>query len=230
MSWLACVRFHHCRDGPRLSRGKGSMTQPSGNTTYLQALLDRAAPDERAYDELIAHAWQRLLRLTRKMLRNYPQLRRWEQTDDVFQTAALRLHRALAEVRPATVRDFFGLAATQIRRTLIDLARHHFGPHGDAAHYRGDVGPQRSGAAREAADRCRPESLQEWTEFHEAVERLPAPEREVFQLVWYGGLKQHEPPGQLGVSLPTVQRRWYAAQLGLYHALHGEPPSLGERA
>ena len=67
------------------------------------------------------------------MFRNYPHLRRWEQTDDVFQTAALKLHRSLAEVKPESVRQFFGLAATQIRRTLIDLARHHYGPEGSAA-------------------------------------------------------------------------------------------------
>ena len=125
-------------------------------------------------------------------------------------------------VRPATVREFFGLAATQIRRTLIDLARHHFGPHGEAGRYQGDVG--------QAAGGCRPESLQDWTDFHEAVERLPGPEREVFHLVWYGGLTQNEAAGLLGVSVPTVQRRWYAARLALYDALHGEPPPVGDRA
>ena len=101
------------------------MPAPGDNTTQLQAILDLAAQGtETAYDELIARASQRLLKLTRKMLRQYPRLRRWEESDDVFQTAALRLHRSLAEVKPESVRGFFGLAATQIRRTLLDLARH----------------------------------------------------------------------------------------------------------
>ena len=34
------------------------------------------------------------------------------------------------EVPPPNVRDFFGLAVVQIRRLLIDLARHYFGPRG----------------------------------------------------------------------------------------------------
>jgi hypothetical protein len=69
------------------------------------------------------------------MLRNYPRLRRWEQTDDVFQTAALSLFRSLTKVKPKTTREFFGLAVTKFRHTLIDRARHHFGPHGQAAHH-----------------------------------------------------------------------------------------------
>ena len=79
------------------------MSQPEGNTTQLQALLDLAAEgQDDAYGELIAMASDRLLKLTRKMLRNYPHLRRWEQTDDVFQSAAMRLHQSLSEVKPDT--------------------------------------------------------------------------------------------------------------------------------
>ena len=38
----------------------------------------------------------------------------------------------------------------------------------------------------------RPETLASWAEFHEAVERLADPEREVFELVWYGGMVQQD--------------------------------------
>lgn len=120
------------------------MDRPNGNSTQLQVLLDRAADGSgAAYDELIALASQRLLKLTRKMLRNYPQLRRWEQTDDVFQNAVLRLHRSLADVQPQSVRDFFGLAATQIRRTLIDLATQ---PTEDLHHVRETFGHESGGS------------------------------------------------------------------------------------
>ena len=50
-----------------------------------------------------------------------------EQTDDVLQNAVVRLLRALEEVRPPSVRAFFGLAATQMRRELLDLARRYQG-------------------------------------------------------------------------------------------------------
>ena len=110
-----------------------------GNSIQLQPLLDLAAEgSDEAYGELISQASERLLKLTRRMLRDFPKLKRWEQTDDVFQTAALRLYRSLAEVQPDSVREFFGLGTTQIRRTLIDLARQHFGPEGHGAKHHTD--------------------------------------------------------------------------------------------
>ena len=73
-------------------------------------------------------ACARLRQLTCAMLKDYPRLKRWEETDDVFQNASLRLYRALGKVRPASVREFFRLAAVQIRRELIDRSSNC--PHG----------------------------------------------------------------------------------------------------
>ena len=67
---------------------------------------------DEAYGELVSRASERLLKLTHRMIQDFPRLRRWEQTDDVFQTAAMRLYRSLSEVKPDFVRDFFGLAAS----------------------------------------------------------------------------------------------------------------------
>ncbi len=81
----------------------------------IQKSLDRLRA---ARDELIAVAADRLRLLTRQMLRDYPDVHRWEQTDDVMQKAVLRLCRALEAVPLATVRDFFRVAALQVRREL----------------------------------------------------------------------------------------------------------------
>jgi len=210
------------------------MEHSDESTVQLQRLLDRAAGgDERAYEELIARASERLHKLVRKMLRNNPRLRRWEETDDVFQLAALRLHRSLLEVRPDSPRSFFGLAATQIRRTIIDLARHHFGPEGEAARHHTEArriaADDQGGRLQDVDDRRgAPDSASAWTEFHEAVEALPVEEREVLDLVWYGGLTQREAAGLLGISEPTVKRRWRAARLRLHAALGGERPPSDE--
>jgi RNA polymerase sigma factor (sigma-70 family) len=208
------------------------MGQTEGNTAQFQQLLDQAAEgSEDAYGELIHRASARLMRLTRKMLRSYPHLRRWEQTDDVFQTAVMRLHRSLSEVNPESVRHFFALSTTQIRRTLIDLARHHFGPEGQAARHQSDAGGAVSHGGHEVQDQPdtgdRPESLESWAQFHETVEQLPTAEREVFELVWYGGMVQREIATLLGISEPTVKRRWRAARLQLHQTLDGASP-LGE--
>ena len=145
------------------------MGEIEGDTVQFQQLLDRAAGGSQdAYGELINRASERLLRLTRKMLRSYPHLRRWEQTDDVFQTAARRLHRSLSEVKPESVRHFFALAATQIRRTLIDLARHHFGPEGQAAKHQSHAGEGVSHGhdLRNKPDTGDPpETLESWAQF-----------------------------------------------------------------
>lgn len=199
----------------------------------LAEWIDRLGQgDPRAREQLINVACDRLLKLTRKMLRDSPRIGRWEQTDDVFQNAALRLHRALSDVKPPTVRDFFRLAATQVRRELIDLARHHYGPLGGGAN---QVSRGRSNDNSEShvssdvhgADQTHdPDRLAQWTEFHRQIELLPDEEREVFELLWYQELTQAQAAGILGVSERTVKRRWLAGRLKLSEALQGGLPGL----
>ena len=190
------------------------MAEISANTTQLQMLLDEGS--DAAYEQLLSIAYGRLHKLARRMLRDFPKLRRWENTDDVFQSAALRLVRSLSEVRPESVRQFFGLAATQIRRTLIDLARHHYGPEGQAAHHASRAGNERAGNAES------PETLASWAEFHERVGRLPEDDREVFQLLWYSGTTQRQAAELLGLSERTVLRRYHRAKLALREAIRGD--------
>ena len=107
-----------------------------GHTTKLKQWLELARTGNvDARTETIDHACERLRLLTRKMLKGYPRVKRWSETDDVLQNAMMRLHRSLIEVKPETPRQFYGLGATQIRRELIDLARNHFGPHGIGANH-----------------------------------------------------------------------------------------------
>lgn len=201
------------------------MPQDSQQTAHL---LDRLqAGDPAAQAAIIDHACDRLRKLTRKMLGGYSRLRRWEETDDVLQNAMIRLHRSLADVKPASPRQFYGLAATQIRRTLIDLVRHHFGPEGPAASHHTDGADTREegGSVGQQSDPLdEPENLIEWADFHEAIERLPVEERETFHLLWYDGLTQVEAAEVLGVTERTVRRRWYMARLALQVAFDGHQP------
>jgi len=181
------------------------------STTQLQALIDKG--DDQAYGELLTLASSRLHTLARKMLREFPRLRRWEETDDVFQAAVLRLHQSLSEVRPSSAKDFLSLAATQIRRTLIDLARHHYGPEGPGAKHESDADNE------QYCEADSPEKLAAWAEFHQQVEQLADQEREVFQLLWYAGSTQREAAELLGISERTVLRRYYRARLALKDSL-----------
>jgi RNA polymerase sigma-70 factor (ECF subfamily) len=199
------------------------------DSTVIQALIARLRTDnEAARLELLNRANDRLTRLTRKMLRDYPGVHRWEQTDDVLQNALLRLYRALEQVSPPTVVDFFRLAAVQIRRELIDLARRYSGPLGLGAHHSSRAGVDESGgglARLDAPDSTYdPGRLAEWTDFHLKVETLPDDVREIVDLLFYQGLSQAEAAAALDVSERTVKRRWQAARLALHEALGGRLP------
>jgi RNA polymerase sigma-70 factor (ECF subfamily) len=206
------------------------MADLGSHSAQLQSWLERLRPGDdaafrQARSELIRHACGRLEQLTRRMLRHYPRLRRWEQTEDVLQNALLRLHRSLESIQPGSAAQFYGLAATQIRRELIDLARHHFGPQGAGARHDTD-GAGEPGEGRldrkEADAGGEPATLAEWTEFHARVEELPDAERTVFNLLWYEGLRQSEAAHLLGVTERTIKNRWRQAKLLLKDLLDGD--------
>src|SRR3954452_9720300 len=112
------------------------MVDPTTQTTLMLQWLDRMrAGDAFARDELIRGFQGRLELLARKMVGRDRRVSRWVDAEDVLQNALLRLLRALETVQTDSTRAFFGLAAEQIRRELLDLARHFYGPEGDGANH-----------------------------------------------------------------------------------------------
>lgn len=201
-------------------RNLPTMSNAPNLETWMTSLLRQAADGvEDATEALLRHCADQLTRLTRRMLGSYPRVRRWAETDDVLQNALLRLVSALRSVRPQTPRAFLGLATLQIRRELIDLARHYYGPEGLGANH--DSTPDDgSGRRPEPVDRgSEPSCLEQWTALHAQIDRLPEEEREVVGLLFYQGLSQAEAAQVLDVSLRTVQRRWHAALCKLHRVL-----------
>ena len=192
------------------------------NTTEINSWLDvlRSGNDE-AREKIIEHSCERLRMLCRRMLRSYSRLRRWEETDDILQQAMIRLHSSLSDVQPESMRHFLALAATQIRRTLIDVARHHYGPLGRSAKHESDGGECIVGAADISGE---PITLEDWTEFHEVVAGLPDNEKEVFHLLWFDGLNRIEAAKVIGVNEKTVRRRWNSARVLIVENMHGRVP------
>jgi RNA polymerase sigma factor (sigma-70 family) len=184
------------------------------DSLQLSGLVDRLRAGEEAREELIRVALGRLERLTRKMLRGFPAVRRWEETGDVLQNTLIRLDRALRAIVPESSRAFFGLAAEQIRRELLDLVRHYSGPLGLGRNCRGGIAGQ-AGEHTVGADpadaRDDPDDLERWAAFHAAVERLPVNEREVVGLVFYQGWTQAQVAELFCVSERTVRRWWERA-------------------
>ncbi len=168
--------------------------------------------------------------MARKMLKGYPGVARWEQGDDIAQNALIRLDRALRAVAPPTARDFFRLAAAEVRRELIDLARHYYGPRGLGAHHSSHAEHAESPANREARGAPAPDTtndpgkLAAWSEFHSTVDSLGESDRELFDLLWYQGLTQADAARVLGVTERTVNSRWLAARVHLSDTLGGHLP------
>src|SRR5262245_1415217 len=104
------------------------MSNQTFNSVALQDYIDRwQAGDRSAADELLRAAGAPLEKRARRMCRAFPNVRGWAETGDVLQSSLIRLLRTLQNMRPATTRDFFNLAAVHIRRELLDLARHFRG-------------------------------------------------------------------------------------------------------
>jgi len=185
--------------------------------------------DLSARDSIIEMVSGRLHTLAHRMLGRYPGVRRWEDTDDVFQNAAMRLHRALGAVPIDSPRSIMALAATQLHRELVDLARRHSGPTSYAANHGTNVIPgipSPDGPNFHIDHTPEAETdLGRWTLFHEAIDRLSEDEREIFHLVWYLGADQRTIATLLDCSERTVKYRWRAARESIRLALAGEPPT-----
>ncbi len=141
------------------------------------------------------------------MLRGFPAVKRWEQTNDVLSRVVITLLTALKSVRPASTREFLGLASCHVRWALLrlkkELIENSDGPgyrHQSPGSYEGEWPP---------AVACTNQPL--WKIQH-LVEKLPDPVREVFELHFYLGLPKNDIASLLELDARTVQRRWLAAQ------------------
>lgn len=204
-----------------------AMSLPSESASVSELLLRTQEGDSDALNLLIERSGTRLRSLARHMLNGSPALRRWTGSDDVLQNSLIRLVRALEAVKPSSSREFFGLAALQMRRELIDLARHFFGPRGHGAnHESGSDERLLDAGAKGEAQQNQPDAMAQWAELHEHIGKLPEEQREIVDLIFYQGLNQAETAEVLSVSVRTVQRRWHAVLLKLNEFLEGSGLSL----
>jgi DNA-directed RNA polymerase specialized sigma subunit len=82
-----------------------------------------AAGDLTARDRILELCSDRVRHLAHRMLARFPNVRRWDDTDDVFQAAAMRLHRTLGQLPIDSPRAVLALAATEVRRELKGIER-----------------------------------------------------------------------------------------------------------
>ena len=176
---------------------------------YLDQLGDQSS-DESVVRDLLDRAVRRLQQLCAAALyRRYPRLTRPPLNlvaDELLGAVVERLLKALRGFRPATARQFFALASQHIRWELNDMAR-RLDEEPTLAELREELAlaPQDSGPGLTADAR----------RILAAIEDLPEPEREAFDLVRIQGMSQAEAAQVLEVSPMTVNRRLHRALQGL---------------
>lgn len=190
---------------------------PPGSVTRL--LVDWQAGDDRALEELMPLVYGELRRLAGRYLDR-------EREDHTFETHDL-IHEAFLRLIDQRQVDwqsrahFFAIAAQSMRRILIDHARRR------AAHRHG--GDLCRLALAEVADLAasRGEDLVALDEALTELAREDEGLARVVELRFFGGLDHDEIAALLGVSNPTVRRRWRLAKAWLYRRLSESEVAIG---
>jgi RNA polymerase sigma-70 factor (ECF subfamily) len=172
--------------------------------------LEGEAPADAIIRALIDRSASRFNLLCRTLLvRGYPRLARPPlnlQAEELLSAVVARLMSALEEIRPTTVRQFFGLACRHMRWELNDLARRL-----DAQAPLVEFQEPLILAPETGSSQLTPDALR----MFEAIESLSDEEREVFSLVHIQGMTCTEVAGFLETSTGTVQRRLNQALMSL---------------
>jgi RNA polymerase sigma-70 factor (ECF subfamily) len=210
-----------------VARSESELAVDQNNTTaVIQRYLDELAahqgesPAEPVVSALLERSVRRLRLLCAALLhKSYPRLAQPPlglEADEVLNAVVERLLKAMREVRPLTVRQFFALANQHMRWELNDLARRLDQRVVSLVSYDPSLqAPESSGSA------ISPNA----TRMLEAIETLPEEEREVFDLVRIQAMTQGEAAALIGVSAKTVQRRLNRGLLLLAEMLGDLRPS-----
>lgn len=176
--------------------------------------------EQRSVDDFVARHYDELRRLAHRYLKR-------ERADVTLQTtglvneAYLRL-AASAGVRADEKTRFFALAATTMRRVLVDHAR---------SRRREKRGADADRVPLEDVEwMLSDEEAEELVVLDEALTRLEQINprgSEVVQYRFFGGLTLDETAELLGVSAKTVQRDWLAARAWLRKEVAGDLGILG---
>lgn len=175
----------------------------------VTALLTRlSGGDKSVIERLMPLVYDELHRRASSFMRQ-------ERPDHTLQPTALvhETYLKLVEQRAATFKNrahFFALAATLMRRILIDHARARL-----SAKRSGEQSP----AALLNADQLRTDTPRGLLAVDEALKRLRTldPRQEqIVEMRFFGGLTVKETAEVLGVSTRTIEREWTIARAWLY--------------
>ena len=178
----------------------------------LTDLIARArAGDAAAESELTAAVYPELRRLARRYLSS-------ERKDHTLQTTEL-IHEAwlrLFGAHAVNVQDrnhLVALMATQMRRALVDYARHRNAQKGPGSAIRVSL------AATDGVLATPDEDVLAIDDALTALEAVDARASKVVELRFFAGLLEAEAADALGISVSTLKRDWAFARAWLFDRL-----------
>lgn len=194
--------------------GEGTVESDPGEVTHLLAQLRDDRRD--AESKLIPLVYAELRRLAAHYLRG-------ESPDHTLQPTAL-VHEAYLRLTKLHDVDwqgrshFFAIAATVMRRILVDHARTQ------------DAIKRivfREAISLEEVLIVSPARSRDLIDLDDALERLAkidVRKSKIVELRFYGGLSEEETGAALGISTRTVKRDWRVAKAWLYNEVHRDRP------
>ena len=195
--------------------GYASTVDDNHTTVAVQRYLDDLArvrgesEAEPVVRELLARSVDRLHLLCARLLhRSYPRLTRGPLNlcpEELLSAVVERLLKAMRQVRPGTVRQFFALVNQHMRWELNGLAR-RLDEQASAAELRESRLPAPTPPDSDTAPSSQAAGAG-LARILAAIEDLPDDEREAFNLVRVQGMTWPEAARVVGVSVKTIQRR-----------------------
>jgi RNA polymerase sigma factor (TIGR02999 family) len=185
-------------------------TDPHDRGRISQLLADWANHDPAARDQLVPIVYGELRRLAHHYMRG-------ERAGHTLETTALvnEAYVRLAGIDALQWRDrahFFAMAATLMRRILVDYARQR--------------GREKRGAGVTVTSLdesvVAPQPAVDVVALDQALDRLAAVDPQqsrIVELRFFAGMSVQETADALGISPATVKRDWVTAKLWLYNEL-----------
>jgi RNA polymerase sigma factor (TIGR02999 family) len=190
------------------------MTHPSHEVTQL--LADWSGGDESALERLTPLVYEELRRIAARQMRR-------ERVGHTLQTTAL-VHEAYLQLvgqkgtRWENRSHFYGVAASAMRRILVDYARQH---------NREKRGGQARKVALDEAAAVTAEPAIDLLALDEALDglsKIDTRKARMVELRYFGGLSVDETAEVLRVSPATVLHDWTLAKAWLRRAMSGTGP------
>jgi RNA polymerase sigma factor (TIGR02999 family) len=193
------------------------MSEPQHGSMVTELLAKARSGDPSALENVFPLIYDELRRIARQQLRNEPDGHTLSPTALVHEAYMRLIDYSRMEWTGRA--HFMSVAATAMRRILVDHARGH------RSLKRGGALRRVSLDAVELADEERAELLVAVDEALVRLKELDPRQAKVVECRFFGGMTEEETAEALGIGLRTAKRDWAKAKGWLHKQLAAEPPA-----